>query len=1797
MTRPHRSLRRLALVLAAASCFVAGAQAQQADLSITKSDGVTSATPGDSVTYTITVRNLTGPDDAIGATVVDNFPVGLSCLWTCQAVGGGSCTPGQAAGNINDTVLLPVGATLTYSAVCEIDSDLTGSLSNTATVTPPPGTTDPATGNNSASDLDTVLAPAANLSITKTDNLTSAVPGQDTVTYTVVVRNQDGPSDIVDATVSDPVPDALGCLWTCAATGGGSCVPGQVPGDLLDTVDLPVGARLTYTGTCSIDPMATGTLANTATVALPAGASDPNPSNNSASDLDTELTPRLDARITKTDGVTEATPGETLTYTLVVSNPLGPSGVTGATVADSFPAPLDCDWSCVGAGGASCTPGPTAGDLLDLATVPVGGTATYTAICDVDPLATGTLSNTATVTVPAGVVDTNGGNNLATDDDTLLIPQVDTNITVDDGVDTAIPGTSLTYQITASNPVVTMAVGPPEQSSELGTRDGAVLYRLDTRTGHSYPVGRITTPDSEIASCDRLHFTVDGALVARCFDPRQSAFLLAVDPRSGDARPFTGRFTDLGNGLAPSEVRHPLSGEILTLVDDPSGTFLGRLDPEGDTAEVVGRTADGLVALAIQPVAERDVALRNVVGAEVEDLFPAELACTWTCIAGGGSTCTPGPVVGDLTDTIDLPLGGTVIYTAQCDLDAGAGSGTLLNTATLTPPANVEELDLDDNSATDADDLLPTADLTAAKTDGTTVAIPGGTVTYTLTAANPVGPSDIVGASVSDAFPAGLSCIWSCIPSGGATCTQGQVAGNVVDTIDLPVGSTATYTAQCGIASSNVGTLANTVQVDPPVDSVDPVPGNNTASDLDTALTPVADLAITKTDGVTSAVPGEMLTYTVVVSNPVGPSDVSGAVVSDAVPDGLACTWSCTPSAGAFCNPGPIVGDLLDNATLAVGSSATYTGVCTLDSDLTGTLANTATIAPPVGASDPNAGNNAASDLDTTLTPRADLGITKDNGTDTVVVGASTTYTVMVTNAGPSDADGARVQDVLPVELDCVWTCVGAGGGSCTAGPFAGDLDETVVLPAGASLVYTAVCDVSTEAGAPGFETLTNTATVTVPVGVDEVDLADNSSTDSDTLIFEVDLAITKGNGVDEVVAGEETTYTLVASNAGPSPAFDATVTDVFPTSLVCDWTCVGADGGVCETGPVSGDVLDTVDLPVGASVTYTAVCEVNAATTGILTNTATVAPADGVTELMPDDNTASDSDTVLIVTDLSVTKTDGQTTAVPGEDVTYTMVVENAGPSFAVGATVSDTFLDELTGCSWTCLPEDGASCTLGPVAGNIADSIDLAVGARATYTATCTIDPIAKGFLSNSVAVAAQADGSDPDPSNNTATDDDTELLPMAQLTVSKSDGLTSVVAGTATVYTIAIANPMGPSSVRGVSVVDEFSDDLDCVWTCAAAAGAVCTAGPIAGDIQDLVDLPIGGNLTYTAACSIDSSAVGVLSNTVTVEIATGGTFTATDTTTLRFEADLEIEKTDNRTTVVAGNTTTYSVTASNPTGPSDVRGATVRDEPPIGAGSCSWTCSASGGATCFAGTQSGILKHLVDLPVGGQALYVGTCNVAPGFLGPLVNRATITAPDGTTELDEDDNVATDVTEVRAVHNLALDKTGFPETTFPGDQVLYTLEVTNAGPSTAHQVLVIDQLPSDVTSDFAEAEIFTLGRLVFADGFETGDTSVWEIGLQAGECRIDPPEEGGDGDGEPVGELVVCHIGAVPPGFAAKVQILTTVDPAAETELVNTALVTAATEETQTGNDSDTLITPVNPNPPEPPVEAPEAPGVDG
>jgi len=275
-----------------------------------------------------------------------------------------------------------------------------------------------------------------------------------------------------------------------------------------------------------------------------------------------------------------------------------------------------------------------------------------------------------------------------------------------------------------------------------------------------------------------------------------------------------------------------------------------------------------------------------------------------------------------------------------------------------------------------------------------------------------------------------------------------------------------------------------------------------------------SDLSVLKTHAPGTAIPGQPITYTITVSN-AGPDVASGAVVLDTLPAPLLnATWTCSASAGSACTASGS-GSIVDTVSLLLGGTATYVVTGMIDPAATGFLVNTATVG---GVSDPDPTNNSAFDGDT-LGPKTDLGVTKTDSPDPVQPGAPLTYTVTVTNNGPSAATGVTLVDTLPAGVTFVSSVPGSP--TCTFG------GGTVTCNLGAvaqvsSAVVTINVNVTTTVGV-----LVNTASVT---GAETDPNATNNSAFASTAV---------GGRKGELTHGMDMRYDL-ATNPGPVPDEDS---------------------------------------------------------------------------------------------------------------------------------------------------------------------------------------------------------------------------------------------------------------------------------------------------------------------------------------------------------------------------------------------------------------------------------------------------------------------------------------------------------------------------------------------------------------------------------------------------------------------------------------------------------------------------------
>ena len=326
--------------------------------------------------------------------------------------------------------------------------------------------------------------------------------------------------------------------------------------------------------------------------------------------------------------------------------------------------------------------------------------------------------------------------------------------------------------------------------------------------------------------------------------------------------------------------------------------------------------------------------------------------------------------------------------------------------AGLTPPLPGPSSGGNDGAACVA--RTRTADLSVSKTANPSPSQPNTTLTYTVSVVNN-GPDSAQTPTVTDHLPAGATFIsatgtgWNCAQAAGVvTCTSAK---------DVPLGPAPDITIKI-TTPSNATSVTNTADVSSP--TTDPDMTNNHAT-VTTSLGPVADLSVIKDSNPNPYVPGQTLTYTVTVTN-AGPSDVTGAKVDDTLPAVLAgagFTWICSTPLPNACGATSGAGDIHTTVNLLNGSQAIFTLTGTVPSNTTGAFTNSATVTPPPGTNDPNTSNNT-DDNNNPANVTADLAITKVSSPNPYVPGQILTYTVTVTNNGPSDVTGAKVSDPLP---------------------------------------------------------------------------------------------------------------------------------------------------------------------------------------------------------------------------------------------------------------------------------------------------------------------------------------------------------------------------------------------------------------------------------------------------------------------------------------------------------------------------------------------------------------------------------------------------------------------------------------------------------------------------------------------------------------------------------------------------------------------------------------------------------------
>jgi uncharacterized repeat protein (TIGR01451 family) len=618
------------------------------------------------------------------------------------------------------------------------------------------------------------------------------------------------------------------------------------------------------------------------------------------------------------------------------------------------------------------------------------------------------------------------------------------------------------------------------------------------------------------------------------------------------------------------------------------------------------------------------------------------------------------------------------------------------------------------------------ADLVPSKTHAGGTFVGGGDYDFTIGVANAGDITTNGTVTVEDTFDPGQFSSVNTAAGVGWACSVAASAVTCTRTNPLPPGQPyPPITVNATVADPAPPTVINTATVSGGGDIDDT---NNSATDAGGAVAQ-ADLAITK-DVDQSVVParGE-INFTLDVVNR-GPSTATAAQVTDMLApnfeaiDVTTTRGSCTDA--VVCTLGPLLRG--QRATINIRARV-------LDAAVDSTVTNVATVTDTGASDDPDPGNDSAqADVDVPVS--SDLQVDKSFApTPNPTAGDLVTYTVAVTNAGPSTANNVLSGDVLPAEFydpATVPTGTYTGGGTCTwlpgprvmrcaIGSLASGQTETITITARLA------------ADSRGKTVLNSIGAIS-----DSVD--PNPALAQDTVSFvpipAADLELTKTAPPDPVAPGGVARYAFQIVNRGPSNAPDVNLHDTLPAGL----TFVGDTAGACSA---AGQALTCAlgPLNAGASRQVGVDVRVNPSLAGqTVRNRASVAsePADPTlapAEVVPSSNFDAD-DLVVAPLELAppppgeplpsvgrsrlvVEKSVRASGARVGDDLLWSVRVRNSGDGSARDVVLTDTPGRGLTvrrarPSAGSCTGTATLSCRIGDLAAGA--SAEVVVRTRAT-------------------------------------------------------------------------------------------------------------------------------------------------------------------------------------------------------------------------------------------------------------------------------------------------------------------------------------------------------------------------------------------------------------------------------------------------------------------------------------------------
>lgn len=1010
---------------------------------------------------------------------------------------------------------------------------------------------------------------------------------------------------------------------------------------------------------------------------------------------------------------------------------------------------------------------------------------------------------------------------------------------------------------------------------------------------------------------------------------------------------------------------------------------------------------------------------------EVVDTLPAGVSLVsatgagWNCSSGGGVvTCDRG---GSLAGGASAPAL-TINATAP---DEG---GEIQNCATVS--GSRPDSSNGNNQSCHSINVEPVADVRLVKSGPSGVDAADG-YTYDLLVSNH-GPSTGTSIVVVDALPTNTTFAgatgsgWACSESSGqVTCS---LSGS------LASGSTAGILQISAVAPNEAQSLDSCGQVSGA--ELDPE-GSNNEDCHPVEVNAIADLEVAKSADVSEVLAGQPFSYQIHLVNN-GPSTASGISISDTLPSGVSLT-SISADSPITCNT---IG-----SNIGCSAASLPVGAYVIDIDVVapmtvGPITNVCVV--QTTTDDPNPiGPGECEDDGVIVEPAADIEISKSSTPNPVLAGQPLTYSIAIENHGPQAADDFLVTDTLPagvvfqsVSAEAPLICSEASGTvSCSASS----------LPTGRYRVDVVV-RAPTEPGP-----ITNTCVIATPTGDPNPPQAGDCE-DTNEALPAANLSVEKIPSAANVLAGQPFSYGIHVTNSGPNSATDFVLSDPLPAGV--QFLDINADAPLSCGASGQHVTCSASSLPLGS---YTIIIDVLAPDEpGPIYNTCAVSSSTGDPDPIGSEDCDDGGVIVDPAADLWTTKVASAPEVLANGEFQYLITLINAGPNAASDLVLTDilpagvTFLSAEADSPLVCIESAGqVDCS----------TASLPVG---VYSIVLNVQaPSEPGPITNTCVVSSTTEDPSPMPPG-TCDDGGVEILPAADLRVSKSSTPNPVLAGQPMTYRITLEN-LGPQEAVDVVISDTLPSGVsyqglavsDPALSCNESVGEVaCTAS----------QLDIGSY--YVDVEVVAPEEPGPITNTCVITSGTGDPNPPTpadceDVNDVQPAADLSVTKEASVEQVPAGELFAYLIIVTN-SGPNDAENVVVTDSLPDGVqidGAGSW----SNGPFDCAATGSDVVCQAAQLAVGSHQIIINV--IAPNETGVIMNTCVVASDTGDPTPIEPGDCDDDGVEILPSADLEVMKTSSEPEVLAGEVFAYTITLTNHGPTEAENASVIDELASEL------------------------------------------------------------------------------------------------------------------------------------